>query len=72
MRFYATQRSICKMINCFNSQRDEILLQYASGKRDEFVVSIPNWIDYPFPLLAFTVADFVSIPKEIDYPPNLY
>ena len=25
MGFYATQRSICKMINCFNYQRDGIL-----------------------------------------------
>ena len=38
---------------CFNSQRDGILLRYASGKRDEFAVSIPNGIDLPIPTPCF-------------------
>ena len=72
MEFYLALHIPLRRSWSFNSQRDEILLRYASGKRDEFAISIPNGIDYPFPLLAFAVADFVSIPKGIDYPLNLY
>ena len=46
MGFYATQRSICKMINCFNSQRDGILLHKRTEREQHYFVSIPNGMEF--------------------------